>query len=58
MDFSLDDLRARKAGSGWDTPPDVDTLAALNGLRGSTNFAAVPEEGASASEMVPERKAQ
>ncbi|MCE9651318.1 MAG: hypothetical protein K8R18_16985 [Parvibaculum sp.] len=59
MDFSLADLQAAKAGSGRDAPPDVDTLAALSGLRGSaTNFAAAPEGGTPILETIPERKAQ
>jgi hypothetical protein len=58
MDFSLGDLQSRAPGSGWDAPPDVDTLALLNAARDVTNFALAPEAGTTILEAIPERKAQ
>lgn len=57
MGFSLSDLRLGLPGSGWDTPPDINVTAALDGA-GITASIASAEEIRTSSEIIPKSDAQ
>jgi hypothetical protein len=45
MDFDLGDLRAKKRGSGWDEPPDVDVKKVIDTMGPRKRFEGMKPTG-------------